>query len=73
MAVLPVMIIFEVLNAIPANARFDVTVMFRLVITLFAITSPAEPVPPKKTFTLPIPAAVKLLAPVSVNISVTES
>ena len=73
MAVLPVIVIFVVLNATPANARFDVTVMFRLVITLFAITSPAEPVPPKKTLTLPIPVAVKLLAPVSVNISVTVS
>ena len=47
LAVLPVIIIFVVLKVTPANARFDVTVMFRLVIALFAITSPAEPVPPK--------------------------
>ena len=73
MAVSPVTIIFVVLNVTPANARLEVTVMFMLVITLFAMTRPADPVPPKNTFTLPIPLTLKLLPPVSVKTFVTVS
>ena len=47
LAVSPVIIIFVVLKVTPANARFEVTVMFRLVITPLLITRPVEPVPPK--------------------------
>lgn len=61
---------FVVLKLTPANARFDVTVMFRLDSEPFVTTKPVDPEPPKNTLILPIPETVKLLPPVRVKTSV---